>query len=357
MLNLFKQYLSQIIPYDPAQTWLRQSFKGWLAIMIAIGISLFQQTRLDIAMIIAVLLMMISTDVQLPLKTRIFRLSLMWLVSLVSFLLLLSVHPYRLLATVLFVAIVGAMTYLSKRYAHFARSVSLVSVMAVYCYVWPLSFTDWRLAIEIYLIAFAITLAVSIFVFPDRLPNQLQRHLRAGINATGRYVCYLLADAALGNHSSARRMTLRHTLLQLQQSIHAIAMSYQTAYPKAIKEKAQHLAFEHLCSAAISLDASLRNMPQRVYLYGPSALLLKIMRHYKIQFKQLVTSQVCVQPSAELLHKFSTAINEQLALIRQTAPQVLNDFKSWYLVLHQLRALDESIATIITSCQGGENDA
>ena len=336
-------YYTYLFRFDPSNTWFRHSIKILLATLLATIIAFFHLQMLDIWLILTTFLIMLMANVSLPLKARIKMLVQQWFIALVCVMLMLLLAKWLWLKTLAFLMIVFFSTLLI---AYKPSKTPLAMIAIIFALLAMVKATDLSTlpTIVVYFIyVLGICLLITIFIWPERLAKQIENNTKTGVILLGRYLCYVIGDAALGNQIQHERNSLQKAMLNNENIVATLIKSYDASKQKTpLSPLSCH--FKQLCYAAIALESSMQNLASRAYLRGP----MRELQSYMLVYRQFFLKAPANRESifSQLAHeqeKLDQAIAVQQALILKTTPHIYLDFSHWNQVAFYFSHLNQLI--------------
>ncbi len=336
-------YYTYLFRFDPSNTWFRHSIKILLATLLATIVAFFHLQLLDIWFILTTFLIMLMANVSLPLKTRIKMLIQQWFIALVCVMLMLLLAKWWWIKTLTFLVIVFFSTLLIAYKPNKTPLAMIAIIFALLAMVKATDLSTLPTIVVYFIYVLAICLLVTFFIWPERLAKQIENNTQTGIILLGRYLCYVIGDAALGNQIQRERSLLQQSMLNSEKILADLIRSYH-ASEQTTQLSAVSSNFKQLCYAAIALESSIQNLASRAYLRGPMRELQSYMLVYKQFFLHAPANResLFIQLAREQKN-LEQAITVQQALIFRTTPHIYLDFSHWNQVAFYFAHLNQLI--------------
>ena len=336
-------YMRYFFPYDPTELWLLHAVKSTIACSIAAVIALYEYSSASVWIFLPTTIFMLTVDINKSLPERIkfllwLSLSTIGVVTLMAFL-----YPWVFIKTIVFLVIL----FIGIYFDNFSDETSLLGfstiIFALVGYVLPVSTTYIVPEVLNFIASIVICLAVTFFIFPQRLYTQIRRQFHVTSYLLGRYMSFVLADAMRGNAELEERDEALQHLLELHEKSQAIFEKIVTEnlYVKS-PEKAKEILeqLQRCIYTATGIENTLYMISQPALFQGPFAEFHRLLKQMQMTFEHIQRHEydkVDYVKLNETLEKIEHSINSKLEVIEENSSYLYRDYLNWQHVVFNLR--------------------
>ena len=330
-------------PYDPTGLWLLHAVKSTIACSIAAVIALYEYSAASVWIFLPTTIFMLTVDINKSLPERIkfllwLSLSTIGVVTLMAFL-----YPWVFIKTIVFLVIL----FIGIYFDNFSDETSLLGfstiIFALVGYVLPVSTTYIVPEVFNFIASIIICLAVTFFIFPQRLYTQIRHQFHVTSYLLGRYVSFVLADAMRGNAELEERDEALQRLLELHEKSQAIFEKIITEKlyiksPKRAKEILNRL--QKCIYTATGIENTLYMVSQQALFQGPFAEFHLLLKQMQVAFEHIQRHEydrIDYSKLNEIIEKIEHSINSKLEILETSSGYLHRDYLNWLQVLFNLR--------------------
>lgn len=340
-----------LFAYDPNKAWLYHSLKTTLVTLAAIFIAILEMNLSAIWCILPSFLIMLLLNTQLPFRQRIQQMLLLWGICCIVVVLMMLVHAYYWLSIGMFVVIALITSLMIQAKPDTMKAALLAAIIALLAIRFKIDFTEIKSCGLNLLLSLGLLIVANVVFFPNRLPRQMNAGLWSGIRILGQYYYFLITDATVGNHDSARRSELQQQSLTVLDYLTKLSDTYQKVYPKTQYVDIVNL-LQELNYLAIGVEAALSRLTIRAYLNGPLEELQNyssICRELFIDMRKRNYSRLTALSEAQC--ELLRAIHVGKETVKQHMSPLKHDYQQWYQVAFCIEFFNEKMTQYISILQ------
>lgn len=350
-------YYQFLFAYDPYKNRLKHSVKTVIAVLLALGVVLYERQLAAVWVVIPTLFCMMKSEVEIALRQRVTDLCVKWFIAFVVTLvmMLLNQHVWQMIGFFILLSLFGS--YLSNFSQMVKQSVIITLLTALLAIRFHLGLADISLVAINYGLSLLILLVVTLVIWPNRLATQLTNAVPITMRSILHYYAVVINDAIMGNTSRHHQNKKLQIAMKLVNKIETIEQQFCDVFKNTRYQQTVILLRQCLYDV-VSVEASLAHLTSRANMMGPYQTLQQYTNQLRVLYlNETIFTISDIQPLQKTTEQLQNDIVHTQEQIRESVSALKHDYQHWRQVAYFIDKFNQSLFQIASELnQDGTND-